>query len=200
MNPDRNMNKWQYKLPLEVNEMDLQDFEGQDLYFNAPLEPKVAELIERAAERYGEGDAEKPLLRAFFLEPEHHIVHVALYRFYYYQHRYKDALFIADKAMSVAGKELNLPEDWHELERGHLGVASMQSMGLLRFYLLALKGAGYLNLRLGNIDEAIRIFSKLVMLDEKNRLGCDMLLEIAKERVIDNIAEESDNVVRFSRA
>lgn len=179
--------------------MDLQDFEGQDLYFNAALPDKVAELIERAAELYGQGDAEKPLLRAFFLEPEHHMVHVALYRFYYYQHRYQDALFIADKAMEVARKELKLPQDWREMERGHLGVASMQSMGLLRFYLLALKGAGYLNLRLGNIETAIEILSKLVMLDEKNRLGCEMLLEIAKERVIDNIADASENVVRFSR-
>jgi tetratricopeptide (TPR) repeat protein len=180
--------------------MDLQDFEGQDLYFNAPLTDKVAELINRAAELYGEGEAEKPLLRAFFLEPEHHMVHVALYRFYYYQHRYQDALFIADKAMAVARRELNLPEDWRDLERGHLGVASMQSMGMLRFYLLALKGAGYLNLRLGNIEAAIEILSKLVALDEKNRLGAEMLLSIAKERALDNIAEQSDNVVRFSLA
>lgn len=180
--------------------MDLQDFEGQDMYFNSALPPKVAELIDRAAEQYGEGEAEKPLLRAFFLAPEHLTVHVALYRFYYYQHRYKDALFIAGKAMDVARKELSLPEDWRELEKGHLGVASMQSMGMLRFYLLALKGAGYLNLRLGNIEAAIEILSKLVALDEKNRLGVEMLLSIAKERVIDNIAEQSENVVRFSRA
>ena len=179
--------------------MDLQDFEGQDMYFNSELPPKVVELIEQAAELYGEGEAEKPLLRAFFLAPEHLTVHVALYRFYYYQHRYQDALFIADKAMAVVREELKLPADWRELEKGHLGVASMQSMGMLRFYLLALKGAGYLNLRLGNIDAAIEILSKLVALDEKNRLGAEMLLSIAKERVIDNIADESENVVRFSR-
>lgn len=179
--------------------MDLQDFEGQDMYFNEPLPDKVAGLIDRAAELYAEGEAEKPLLRAFFLAPENLMVHVALYRFYYYQHRYQDALFIAGKAMAVAGNELNLPQDWRDLERGHLGVASMQSMGMLRFYLLALKGAGYLNLRLGNIETAIGILSKLVALDEKNRLGCEMLLEIARDRVIDNIAEESDNVVRFLR-
>lgn len=179
--------------------MDLQDFEGQDLYFNSALPPKVAELIEQAAECYGEGEAEKPLLRAFFLAPEHLMVHVALYRFYYYQHRYLDALFIADKAMEVTGRELGLPRDWRELEKGHLGVASMKSMGMLRFYLLALKGAGYLNLRLGNIDAAIEILSKLVVLDEKNRLGASMLLEIARDRVIDDIAAQSDKVVRLSR-
>ncbi len=177
--------------------MDLQDFEGQDMYFNSALPPKVAELIEQAAALYGDGDAEKPLLRAFFLAPQHLVVHVALYRFYYYQHRYSDALFIAAKAMEVTGRELNMPQDWRELERGHLGEAALKSMGMLRFYLLALKGAGYLNLRLGNIDAAIEILSKLVLLDEKNRLGADMLLAIAKDRVIDNIAEQSDNVVRF---
>lgn len=179
--------------------MDLQDFEGEDMYFNAPLPPKVAELIDQAALLYGEGDAEKPLLRAFFLAPEHLMVHVALYRFYYYQHRYKDALFIADKAMAVTGRELNLPADWRDLEKGHLGVASMKSMGMLRFYLLALKGTGYLNLRLGKVHAAIEILSKLVTLDEKNRLGASMLLDIAKDRVIDDIADQSKNVVRFSR-
>jgi len=179
--------------------MDLQDFEGQDMYFNAELPPKVAALIEQAAECYGEGEAEKPLLRAFFLAPENLMVYVALYRFYYYQHRYSDALFIADKAMQVTGKALNLPEDWRELEKGHLGVAAIQSMGMLRFYLLALKGAGYLNLRLNRINEAIEILSKLVELDERNRLGAGMLLDIAKERVIDDIAEQSENVVRLSR-
>lgn len=179
--------------------MDLQDFEGQDMYFNSALPQKVAELIEQAAELYGDGDAEQPLLRAFFLAPENLMVHVALYRFYYYQHRYQDALFIAGKAMATTGKELNLPEDWRELEKAHLGVAAMQSMGMLRFYLLALKGAGYLNLRLGNINAAIDILSKLVALDEKNRLGVSMLLDIAKDRVIEDIAEQSENVVRFSR-
>ena len=92
--------------------MDLQDFEGQDMYFNSALPPRVAELIEQAAALYGEGDAEKPLLRAFFLTPENLMVHVALYRFYYYQHRYSDALFIADKALAVTGRELGLPESF----------------------------------------------------------------------------------------
>ena len=177
--------------------MDLQDFEGQDMYFDSALPPKVEALIEQAAEGYGAGEAETPLLQAFMLASDNLMVHVALYRFYYYQHRYQDALFIADKAMESAGKVLDLPRDWRDLKMDHMGMAAMQSMGMLRFYLLAMKGAGYLNLRLGNIQASIEILNKLVALDMKNRLGADMLLDIAKGKIIEDIAEQSENVVRL---
>jgi len=71
--------------------MDLLDFEAQGLYFEEPDVAGVKEMIVTAAENYATGDAELPLLKAYFLAPQSLNVLVALNRFYYYQHRLEDA-------------------------------------------------------------------------------------------------------------
>jgi tetratricopeptide (TPR) repeat protein len=55
-------------------------------------------------------------------------------------------------------------------------------VGLYRFYLLALKGAAYLQLRLEQIDEGIEMLEKILTLDSEDRLGTSLLLATAKER------------------
>jgi len=53
------------------------------------------------------------------------------------------------------------------------------SMGMVRFYLLGLKAAGYLNLRLQKWQTAIDMLLKVSELDQADRLGAAALLEIA---------------------
>jgi hypothetical protein len=64
----------------------------------------------------------------------------------------------------------------------------MQSMTLVRFYLLLLKGAGYLNLRLGKIDKGKTILEKVVELDTQDRLGALALLNVVEsyQRKVDS--------------
>ena len=50
--------------------MDLLDFEAQGLYFDVPDAAGVKEMIAAAAENYATGEAELPLLKAYFLAPE----------------------------------------------------------------------------------------------------------------------------------
>ena len=92
--------------------MDLQDFEAEDLYFNATIDPEIAELLEEAASLYPATETETLLLRAYFLDPEDLNVLVALYRYYYYQHRLRDALSVAQKSITASGKRLRMPDDW----------------------------------------------------------------------------------------
>lgn len=157
--------------------MDLLDFEGQALYFDDPISPEVESLLAQAAQNYAEGKAEICLLRAYFLMPENLSVLVGLYRFYYYQHRLEDTLKVAYRAMSVAAERLGLPDDWRELHPDHLGSAVLRSMGLLRFYLLALKGAGYVSLRLGEVEQGMQMLGQVSALDAQDRLGASALLE-----------------------
>lgn len=159
--------------------MDMQDFEGQDMYFDEPMPKQVEVLISEAAESYGNGDAEEKLLRAYVIAPKNLTLLVALYRFYYYQHRWHDALHIADQAMQVSGELLDMTTHWRLLTPGHLGKPALKSMGLLRFYFLALKGAGYLCLRMENRDDAIERLQKVVQLDPQDRLGASFLLNMA---------------------
>jgi hypothetical protein len=51
----------------------------------------------------------------------------------------------------------------------------------LRFYLLALKGAAYLNLRLDKLAQGRAMLEKLIRLDPEDRLGAAALLQVVNE-------------------
>ncbi len=157
--------------------MDLHDFYGDKMYFDEALPASVPALLNMASEAYSEGAAEEHLLKAYFTAPESLTVLVALYRYYYYQHRYETALTAAHRAMSVAAKRLGFTSTWESLDMEELGYGVLQSMMLVRFYLLSLKGAGYLNVRIGNMEEGTAMLEKVMALDSEDRLGVAPLLQ-----------------------
>jgi hypothetical protein len=161
--------------------MDLMDFEGESLYFDEPLPDEVGELLRLSAQSYGTAEAEHSLMRAYFLEPRHLTVLVALYRYFFYQHRYEDALRVADRALEVTASKLNISSDWRELGMSRLAVGIMQSMTLTRFYLMVLKGAGYLRLRTGDTAGGLERLLKVAELDSSDRLGVAALIEVARD-------------------
>ncbi|MEJ2655214.1 MAG: hypothetical protein P8Z69_07940 [Acidihalobacter sp.] len=162
--------------------MDLHDFDDAELYFERPLASAAQELIESAAAHYGETpvEAERCLLRAHLHEPRHLSVLVALYRFYYYQHRIEDALQVAERALEVSGADLGLHGNWRQLTVPAVAAAGARSMSLLRFYLLSLKGSGYLCLRLERRAEAAERLGTVTSFDPGDRLGARSLLLMAQ--------------------
>lgn len=160
--------------------MDLMDFEGENLYFEESLTAEVETLIQQAGDLYGTSEAEQPLLEAMRLAPESLNVLVAVYRYYYYQHRLHDALDIAGLALSITAKRLGIPADWNLLTLAHISQAGPADMALVRFHLLSLKAEAYLHLRLGRSAEGRAILIKLLELDSHNRLGAKQLLEVAE--------------------
>ncbi|MDO9048072.1 MAG: hypothetical protein Q7U66_10080 [Methylobacter sp.] len=165
--------------------MDLLDFEAQGLYFEQPDVAGVKEMIATAAENYANGDAELPLLKAYFLAPESLNVLVALNRFYYYQHRLEEALTATTKALVVIRPTIAFPEDWRELQPTHVSDATADLLTNIRLYLFTLKAVGFLNMRLENLDLSQAIFEKLVELDSKDRIGAQGLLELVVKRKTD---------------
>lgn len=165
--------------------MDLLDFEAQGLYFEEPDVAGVKELIATAAENYAGGDAELPLLKAYFLAPESLNVLVALNRFYYYQHRLEEALAATAKALDVIRPTVAFPEDWRDLRISHINDAPADLLTGIRLYLFTLKAVGFLNMRLENLDLSQAIFEKLVELDAKDRIGAQGLLELVVKRKTD---------------
>jgi tetratricopeptide (TPR) repeat protein len=158
--------------------MDLMDFDQATLYFDDPLDEDVLKLVAEAGTEYGQEAAELLLLKAYFRAPESLLVLVALYRYYFYQHRLDDALRVASRAMTLVGRRLHFPDEWQHLSPGFLGQGVMQSMGLLRFYLNVLKAAGYISLRLGRLELGRAMLEKLVELDSHDRLGGKVLLAV----------------------
>jgi hypothetical protein len=184
--------------------MDLLDFSGEDMYFDQPLPAEVEALIARAAERYGSDEAELCLLRAYFLAPTHLSVLVALYRFYYYRQRLPEALTVADRAIAAAarglGLDLGADGDWRRLDDESLGQAVMQSMTLTRFLLLALKGSGYLLMRMDRPAEALERLEKVAAFDTGDRLGLTELLSWARTAAArSEIGARGDNVEYIRR-
>ncbi|MBI5937788.1 MAG: hypothetical protein HY850_08070 [Betaproteobacteria bacterium] len=169
--------------------MDLMDFDQAGLYFDEPVTAGVEALIAEAGAEYGEAAAEALLHKAYFLAPESLMVLVALYRYYFYQHRLDDALLVAARAMAIVGRRLGFPDDWRQLHTGFLGQGVLRSMGLLRFYLHVLKAAGYINLRLGRIAEGRAMLEKLVEMDSHDRMGGKALLETVVAAVAARIEE-----------
>lgn len=157
--------------------MDLLEFTAHSLYFDKPPPARVEALLREAADAYGGGTAELPLLRAY-LAPANLTVLVALYRFLYYQHRLEEALKVAEQARLAAGGVLRFPIDWRLLDLSYLGSAVRESMGLVRFCLLALKAEGLLLLRLGEPDNGRARLQKVRELDEADRLGAGALLKM----------------------
>ncbi|MBI2277177.1 MAG: hypothetical protein HYU74_07495 [Dechloromonas sp.] len=158
--------------------MDLLDFSDCKLYFEDPLPLAAERLIAQASSEYGEDTAELALLRAHLMAPDNLTVLVGLYRYYFYQHRLDDALMVAERAMQLSGRLLGLPPDWRALDETRLGSAAANSFGMLRFYLLALKAASVVLLRLGQIEASRDRLIKLAGLDCHDHLGAAKLLEV----------------------
>jgi tetratricopeptide (TPR) repeat protein len=158
--------------------MDLLDFEAEGLYFEQADVAGVKELIAQAAEDYSNGNAEFPLLRAYFLAPESLNVLVALNRFYYYQHRLEDALSATYKALAVIRASIDFPEHWQDLQQQH--IENTLNLTQVRLYLFTLKAVGFLNMRLHRLELSEQIFEKLISLDSKNRIGAQALLDLLK--------------------
>lgn len=168
------------------SEMDLLDFEQAELYFDEPISTEVECLIAMAAANYGSDEGELMLLRANFMAPQHLMVLVALYRYYFYQHRLEDALLVAESTLAVVGRRLEFADSWHYLREANVGAGVMRSMGLVRFYLMVLKAAGYIHLRLGNVETGQSMLEKLVELDSHDRMGGKALLEVLHNQQTNN--------------
>lgn len=160
--------------------MDLLDFDGGELYFDDPLPENVSVLLAAAAESYGQGESELPLLQAYFFAPEHLMVLVALYRFFYYQHRYPETLVVAERALNLVGQRLLFPDHWSALKSDDL-LGENKPVSLIRFYLLALKGSAYVSLRLGQLEEGKAMVEKILELDPEDRLNASVLKNVLDE-------------------
>ncbi len=165
--------------------MDLLDFDVSQLYFDEPIHPEAQQCIEQAAQTYGQTQAKTQLTRAYFLEPQHPLVLVALYRYFYYQHRYLDSLLVAERVLNLFAQRLTLSEQWQDLTEEQitqLDNAEKNRLTWLRFYLFALKGAAYLEGRLGRYDNAILRLKKVLLFDRNDRLGVKSLLTVLQNK------------------
>lgn len=160
--------------------MDLLEMNDFDLYFDEALPENVELLIKQAAEAYSTPESEFMLLAAYMILPHHLSVHVALYRYYYYKHRLHEALMIAERTLEDAGIKLGFFSHWQEASLPRLK-ACETNMAMVRYYLLALKGSGFLCLRMGRKAEGLMRLKKVADMDSEDRLGVRAILQVVEE-------------------
>lgn len=121
--------------------------------------------------------AESHLFQAQALAPGHAAVLIALYRFYFYKGRLGDALKVAQRCLIKAARDNGLNEDWRRVEPGDAEFGSYDAV-LPRFYLFTLKAYGYLQMRLGQLDESQAALRKMLELDPSDKLNAALLLKV----------------------
>lgn len=155
------------------------DFEAAAAAFAASviggeLDPAVEALIAQAGALRDQPGKALPLLeRARALAPNHPVPLIAIYRFHFYGHALAQARAAGEDALAIAraalGPDFGDAVPTEEATRGDAAV---------RFYLFTLKGLAYLNLRLGDLDEARLMLGELRRLDPKDHLGGGLLSHV----------------------
>ncbi|GAB4358754.1 MAG: hypothetical protein Kow0026_19870 [Oricola sp.] len=153
----------------------------------AGLPPEAERHLEQAGRSYHlDAVAEAHLAQARAIAPDHAAVLIGLYRFYFYKGRLSEALAVAETCLEKAARENGLPADWRAVRAGDAAFGRYGDM-LPRFFMFALKGYAYLNMRLGNLDEGRAAVNKLLELDSADRIGARVLLD-----VLDRVDDDED--------
>jgi hypothetical protein len=140
--------------------------------------PAIAEKHLRLASLSYADDttAEMHLVLAKAIAPNHPVVQVGEYRYYFYKNRLSEALLVAEACIKTVSAELAIPTHWNEVMPTHANFSGDDAAH--RFYLFVLKAYAYLLLRLGRIAEGTLVADKLLELDPANKIGGQVLLDV----------------------
>ena len=145
-----------------------------DSVIGAGLSPQASALIERAATLQEQPQQALALLeQARAAAPKHPVPLIALYRFHFYGHRLALARASGEDALAVARTALG--PDFGDIPPSD---DATRHDAAVRFYLFALKGLAYLDLRLGDLKRSRSILAELHRLDPKDHIGAGLLWHV----------------------
>ncbi|HMU91119.1 MAG: hypothetical protein IT471_09310 [Pseudomonadales bacterium] len=149
--------------------------------------PEAVEAALRAAgSAYADDDlAERHLLQASALAPDHPAVLIAWYRFCFYKGRLMQARELGLRCLTLAARGCGLPESWQTVSATAARFDDFAAVAE-RFYLFSLKGCAYLSLRLGDLSLGQAMLAKLRELDPADRLGGAVLEQVLARRGADD--------------
>lgn len=159
-------------------------------YLGEGLPAEAERHLRLAGQNYHQDElAVMHLNKAKQAAPDHPAVFIGFYRFYFYKNQLAEALKIAQECLVKAARDNGMDPDWRKAKPGD---ADFDNFGAImpRFFLFTLKGYGYLQLRLGNLDEGRAAVKKLLELDPNDKLGGKVLLTVLERR--ENGDEDGD--------
>jgi len=149
-----------------------------DLCFGHGLPVNIRLLLQQATRAYEQTErAEALLLQARQLAPDALEVGIALYKFYFYKYRLRDAEAIALETLTAAAELGGFAPDWQVLAADS---ADWQApLGPERAYLFTLKALAFIRLRQAHGTEANSILQKLRELDPNDQVGASVIRDLA---------------------
>ena len=156
----------------------LQDAASSGDWFGAGAVPSdaAAALSAAAAAWTDEPRAEAHIRAALAAAPDHPEVSVGAYKFYFYKHRYREAVPLALWCVTWALARLGLEGDWRQVAAADAAFADLERMP--RFFLFALKAYGYVLVRAGETVAGREAVAKVASLDLGDRVGASRLLTV----------------------
>ncbi|MCG8610991.1 MAG: hypothetical protein MI864_10695 [Pseudomonadales bacterium] len=145
--------------------IELQDIQSTSAYVDGGTSYEVEELMDQAHHLEGSAMAEKPLIRAYMIEPQNLGVLLQLYHLYLQQTRVTEALEVAKRMMAAIAPQIDFPENWEMLSRIEFSNGVMTSFRLVRLYLSALTSAGSLSIKAGQEALGRAMLSKVAEFD-----------------------------------
>ena len=120
-------------------------------------------------------ESEKYIQQALDQTGENTDVLVAAYRFFYYKNNYSLAWQTTVKLLDKIKEAEKLPDDWERLKPI---LVNRKEDPQIRLYLTAYAASGLVLAKLGAIEQAKEISTKVKEIDEKNDFGAGILLDI----------------------
>ncbi|MHB1563669.1 MAG: hypothetical protein ACYCXP_06180 [Leptospirillum sp.] len=142
-----------------------------------PAPPDAVELLRKAAGAYLETEVALVYLKeADRLYGNFIPVVVGCYKFHFYKGMLREAIPYALKAARIMGDHLGLPASFEQVRPDDAAFAEYEQQP--RFYMFAMKAAGYLHARLGETEQALAILRKVRELDSQDRMGVTRLIGV----------------------
>lgn len=148
--------------------------ENKISWFN--VSDDVKELLILASQTWeNTEESVKYMQQALAKTGENTDVLVAAYRFFYYKNNYVLALTTAEKITAKIKETEKLPDNWEKLQPI---LIQRQEEPKIRLFLNAYAASGLILAKLGNIEKAKEISTKIKSIDHKNNFGAGILFEI----------------------
>lgn len=147
------------------------------------LPPAAEALLKQAGQSWhDEAATEAKVKEALALAPDALAARIGVYKFYFYRHRWAEALPHAWSCVEFALGALGLGGDWRRV-----GPADAAFVGtpvtlapLPKLLMQCLIATGYVLARLNRIAESEEALGKVVELDPSDRLGAARLLAVVR--------------------
>jgi tetratricopeptide (TPR) repeat protein len=143
-------------------------------WFQVPEE--IKKLLILAAENWeNTSQSEKYMNQALAKTEDNTEVLVAAYRYFYYKNNYQMALKTAIKVIEKIKEAEKLPDRWEQLQPI---LTNRKEDPSIRLYINAYAASGLVLAKLGELEKAKEISTKVKGIDDNNDFGAGILLDI----------------------